>query len=722
MGPLEVRSGGALVSLRRGHPCTVLVSLLLRSGHAVPVEVLIDQVWRDDTPMNPTNALQIHVSYLRRALSPNAGDTAPALRTVAGGYVLDVEPEQVDLHCFERAVASVIRRLSTPSRESVEVAAQEVAVALALWRGDPLSDVGDQPFALVEISRLQELRAAALEQQIECSCCSDTMSRPPRHSVGSSQSSHCANDCARNSCAPSTGADAKPTRSARSTRPERCWWTSWESSRARRLQLLQRLVLAHDPSLDWQPLIAGESDSQPSEMGVAGSRVYAPTLPATTTRLVGRDAELLQLEGALLEHRLVTLTGPGGAGKTRLALEAARAVASSRPVWLVELAEVGDPSVVEFEVARAVGVDTGTAPLDGVAIRIGGESGLLVLDTCEHLIDACAAVSNRLLRSCPSLSIVATSRQMLGVVGEAAFPVWPLGVPAAGATFLDIERSDAVQLFCERSRAVRPDFALTASNVDDVARLCRAIDGLPLAIELAAARTIVLSPERIVDRLDDRFALLDRRGSAVDRRQQSLRTTIEWSYELLDDEQQLFFRRLGVFAGRFTLEAAAGVAADGCSSDPLDLLSAMVERSLVVSGGDDTYHLLDTLRAFGVDRLEREPEQAMATRERMAQWLIARCEMLEPRLRSAEQLDAVAKLEQELTESPRRARVEASGRRWSRSGFISHAYWSGSGRSKAPATRPRGGFDKRQRYRTSIEPRALACSRASVSTSCCSET
>ena len=303
-------------------------------------------------------------------------------------------------------------------------------------------------------------------------------------------------------------------------------------------------------------------------------------------------------------------------------------------MWLVELAQVTDPADVANELAAAVGLATLTDPVDALAARLADRPGLLVLDTCEHVLDASTALATHLLRMCPAIGILATSRQALGIAGEVLWTVPPLRLPTPGAAMDDLRASEAVQLFAERARAVRRDFAVDASNAEQVAAVCRVLDGLPLAIELAAARTRVLSVSSILARLDDRFSLLTAR-SPGDSRQRSLRTAIEWSHELLDDDQRTYFARLGVFAGRFTYDAASAVAADGLATDPLELLTALVDRSLVVTDGDDSYRMLDSLRAFAAERLATAEDEQRETSARLAHWLADRFAMADERLRSA---------------------------------------------------------------------------------------
>ena len=479
----------------------------------------------------------------------------------------------------------------------------------------------------------------------------------------------------------------------------------------RDLQLLHRAVLDHDPDLDWTP-----RGTLSSSLASAPSAVPPTSLPASTTRLIGREREMARIVELLAENRMLTLTGPGGIGKTRLALAVAERAANERPVWLVELAELDDPAVVPYEVARAVGVTDAADPTEALQVRIGDQPGLLVLDTCEHLLDVCADTAHGLLRRCPALRILATSRQPLSVPGEVAWPLRPLALPPVAGSFDELHDAEAVRLFVDRGRAVQPDFELEVAQADDVARICRLLDGLPLAIELAAARVAVLSPSGILRHLDDRFALLSRVGRAADVRQRSMRTAIAWSYDLLDDEQRVFFARLGTFPGRFTYAAAVDVAAHDLHAQPLDLLSAMVDRSLLVVDGDESYRLLESLRAFAVECLDRHPSERDAARERLARWLATSCDSADRELRGPPNRPrSTACVPRSRTCEPSwpgrsPTEIRCSVCAW-------RVRWCGSGRSRARVRRRFAGCNEPCWRPDSVTMSAPACSKGSGSTS-----
>src|SRR5215472_1757733 len=291
-------------------------------------------------------------------------------------------------------------------------------------------------------------------------------------------------------------------------------------------------------------------------------------LPAELTSFVGRRGDLAEARRLLAGSRLVTLTGVGGVGKTRLALRAAAGLARAfrDGVWLVQLDQLRDEALVAQAVARALGLQdrAGYAPAAALADYLAGRQLLLVLDNCEHLVDEAAKLADLLLRAAPGLRLLATSRETLNMTGETVLAVPPLAAPEAGRrlTVAELARFPAVGLFAERAAQVIPGFTLTEANVAAVVRICRRLEGLPLAIELAAARLPVLSPEQIDTRLGDRLGLLTRGGRTRPARQQTLRASIEWSYELCSQAERLLWARLSVFAGGFELDAAEGICAD----------------------------------------------------------------------------------------------------------------------------------------------------------------
>src|SRR6267378_2361866 len=338
------------------------------------------------------------------------------------------------------------------------------------------------------------------------------------------------------------------------------------------------------------------------------SQPAAAGFPAQLTTFVGRQKDLASLQGMLSESRVVTLTGIGGCGKTRLALELARnlQVRDKRRVWLVDVSAVGDPALLAQTVAASLGVAGRGSSSDALMDRFRRASGVIVLDNCEHVARACAELVASMATQCPNVRFLITSR-------ETTWRVQPLDVPVENSSVEHLARVESVMLFMERARLAEPGLDLDQSNAGVIGDLCRRLDGLPLALELAAARVGVLSPSQILARLDDRFALLGDGRQPRPARQQTLRATMEWSYDLLTDEEQLLFRRLAVFTGSFNLEAAVAVCAiDQLRSESfVRLLGQLIDRSLVSATGpmrgEIRYRLLETTRAFASELLSAEP-------------------------------------------------------------------------------------------------------------------
>jgi predicted ATPase len=343
--------------------------------------------------------------------------------------------------------------------------------------------------------------------------------------------------------------------------------------------------------------------------------VAAAHLPVQLTSFVGRDAELTQLRELLAQNRVVTLTGAGGVGKTRLAIQAAAAMAGEfgDGVWYVDLAPITDPELVPIAAARALGLpdQPGRSTMDTLTRFIGDRQVLVVMDNCEHLLDACAALIVALVGACAGLTLLATSREAIGVAGEVSWRVPSLSLA-----------DEAIELFTDRARHARPDFTLTDDNAATVGEICRRLDGVPLAIELAAARVRALSLAEILDSLHDRFRLLTGGARTAVRRQQTLRASVDWSHALLTEPEQVLLRRLAVFLGGFDLDAAQAVAGGGelARYQVLDQLALLVDKSLVVaddSGGRTRYRLLETVRQYALEKLGESGEaDAVRTRHR----------------------------------------------------------------------------------------------------------
>lgn len=607
LGTIEVIGAAGALTIRDGMPRKLLAALTIRAGAPVSVDVLVDDLWTSRTPTDARNSLQVLVSYLRGKLSSVADDIT--IERGSWGYQLVVaDPLVIDAVHLQRAVDATPSQWEGVAPKKIEAQLADLNEALTLWRGNPYADVMYEEFAQAEVARLQELRVIIQERQAngllalgrtqEATSLLQPLvvEHPLRESVWA----------ALILALYRSGRQADALRAYATAREHFVEDVGLEPGPE--LRDLERRVLAHDPTLDWM-----SRESAPASTRQAPTRVIDAELPAVESRvpvpvsgLVGRDFEIQAVAELLETHRLVTLVGPGGVGKSRLGIEVARGALDHSTVLFIELGAIRDAGDVAMTLAAEVGVSAmpGVDPLEAVAVRLGSRPTLLVLDTCEHLVDALAAAASLLLRRNADLRILATSRQALGVGGEVSWPVPALELADEGAgSVTAVTASGAVRLFVERARRAKSDFELTDDNAADVARICRTLDGLPLAIELAAARVNVLSPARIVQRLDDRFALLSKGERDAEARQQSLRSAIEWSYQLLGATEQRFFARLSVFPASFDLDAAEAIAGGGLDDDALELLGGLVERSLVVAAGTDRFSLLDSLRAFAAVQL-----------------------------------------------------------------------------------------------------------------------
>jgi predicted ATPase/DNA-binding SARP family transcriptional activator len=582
LGPVEAVRAGREVALGGPKQRAVLALLLLEAGRVVPAGRLVEAVWRGSPPPGAAKTLQSYVSRLRTALEP-----AGALVARAGGYVINAEPGLVDADRFEGLVAAGRAALG---QGDAAAASECFTEALSLWRGRALADVCEvEPLAL-EAARLEELRLAAVEGRVEA-------------------------DIGLGRHAEVTG--ELESLIAEHPLRERLWrllvlalYRDERQADALAAYRRARAVLTEELGLE-----PGE-DLRALEQAVLRHQVPAPpplprhNLPAPLTSFLGREQDLATLDRLLKQARMVTLTGTGGAGKTRLALEAgARAVQRFRDgVWLADLAGVSSEGLVAAQVMAALGVRQAREMpvLEALRYRLRSAELLLLLDNCEHVLDPCAGLTGALLRSSPGLRVLATSREPLGVPGEVVYPVLPLTLPAESADEREIAGSVAVRLFLDRGSAARGGATTGLAPVAVAGRICRKLDGLPLAIELAAARLSTLSAVEIEANLADRFAFLAYRRPAADPRHQALRAAMDWSYDLLPAQERRVLGELSVFAGSFGLAQVAEVCSAGNRAAALDMVDRLASKSLVAAepGEDGTrYRLLETVRQYAADRL-----------------------------------------------------------------------------------------------------------------------
>jgi predicted ATPase/DNA-binding SARP family transcriptional activator len=644
LGPLEVAEGDRQVPVSGAKERALLAILLIHTGEVVSADRLIDELWGSDLPASPSNALQVVVSRLRRALE---GTGAPnrqgeLLVTRKPGYVLEVDPEALDARRFERLVEEARQSAATDQLRASSLLGE----ALGLWRGPALAEFALEDFAQEEVAQLEEARIRAVEMKMEADLALG------RHDelVGELKALVAGN----------------PLRERLRGQLMLALYRSGRQGEALRVFQEGRKTLVDELGIDPGPELQELHQRillQAASLAVAPEAAAAPrnNLPAQVTSFVGRDLELREVKKLLRKSRLVTLTGAGGCGKTRLALEAARELVEAFPdgVWLAELEAVSDPALVSRSLGSALGIREdvalgvgGQAPqpvMDKLIDYLGGKELLVVLDNCEHLIEACAQVAESVLRSAPKLRILATSRERLGAGGEVLWPVPPLGLPRPEETSpQQLVQHDAVRLFVDRATAVQPTFVLDAEAAPAVHHICHRLDGMPLALELAAARVRVLPPQEIAARLDDRFSLLVSGSRTALPRHQTLRAAIDWSYGLLSEPERELFGQLSVFAGGFTLEAAEEVCGDGEveQTEVLELLSRLVDQSLVVphGGGKARFRMLETLRRYAAERLD-ESGKVEALQRRHAAYLLRLAERAAPLLRGPEQAVWLRRLE-----------------------------------------------------------------------------
>ncbi|MGW4563268.1 BTAD domain-containing putative transcriptional regulator [Streptomyces sp. NPDC004561] len=599
---------------------TLLAALALRPGRTAAPETLIDEVWAADPPQDAPAALQALVGRLRRALGRDTIASTP------GGYRLTATEDDVDLYVFERLAHTGTKALADGDPATAH---RTLTEALGHWHGPALADLPDRTAATrFEALRLEATRAraaAALDlgraQDVVPDLKELTAAHPydePLHAL--------------------------LIRALRDTGRPADALAAYESARRTLAD-----TLGTDPGRELRALHSSLLKQETPPIAPAPARPQERTgnLRPRLTSFVGREPELEAVRSDLHRARLVTLTGPGGSGKTRLAEEAAAALS---PAWLVELAPLDHPEAVPGAVVSALGLretvllstDLATPQADPTALLIehcAARSRLLILDNCEHVIGAAAALAETLLTHCPGLTILATSREPLGVPGESVRPVEPLAP------------EQAHRLFAERAKAVRPGADAVLRDTAAVAEICRRLDGLPLAIELAAARLRLLTPRQIADRLDDRFRLLTSGSRTVLPRQQTLRAVVDWSWELLDERERTVLREASVFAGGWDLAAAEAV----CSGPAADLVGALVDKSLVVAAPDGPgasggmrYRMLETIHEYATERAAEAPELRATAERRHRAWVRALVVEAEPCLRSAGQLPWISRLETEL--------------------------------------------------------------------------
>lgn len=625
LGPLRLHRGADELRLGAPKQRALLIRLLLDHGRTVPTDVLVEDLWAGTAPPSAVRTLQSYVAHLRRSLGEDAG----LIRSDAGrGYAIDLTGAGLDSDIAAQRWQDGQRLLAVGEADG---AVELFESALSLWQGAPLSDVAYEEFARGRIAELTELRANLVEARAVGLLALD---RAPE--AIAALEAHVADHPLREG--PHGHLMVALYRTGRISDALDVF-RRFEDRLADELGLdptpaivaVRDAVLRHEPVLAVGVATSSAAEQSGAAAATAVSGGLASTLPRLLHEVIGREDDRGRVIEFLETSRLVTLVGPGGVGKTTLATAAAQDIAEDQPddVWFVPLADERDGSRVTGAIGEAIGLAGDAATIAAVIARLRDRRALLLVDNCEHMTDAVASVVEHVLRSTTHLRVLATSREALGIRGEVQLVVSPL----AG--------DDAVELFMQRAQAVRPELDLTPYE-RDVAAICERLDGMPLAVELAAARVGAITPTAIAARLDDRFGLLNTGSRTAATRHRTLRDVIDWSHDLLSDDEQALFRRLAVFVGGWTLGAAEQVCDLEGRGDGLDRLARLVGQSLVVAR-DDRFSMLESIHVYATERLAATREGA-ELRKRHASWMTDLATELAPALRGAGQAQALAVL------------------------------------------------------------------------------
>ncbi len=618
LGPLEALHEGRSLPLGGAKQRALLAILLLHAEHPVSTDTIIDLLWGERPPTSAAKVVQVYVSQLRKALEyvDDSGATRRGITTTSGGYSLELDPDGLDSRQFENLVAQ--GRRAQDSGDS-QRAGELLGQALALWRGQAFADFEFERFAAAEIGRLEDMRLSTLEARIDA-------------------------DLALGRHAEVTGEleallAYHPTRESVAALLMLAFYRSGRQADAlevfHRVRTYLDVDLGLEPSVELREMHQRVLNQDESLRWVP--RLRSPhNLPSSSTSFVGRGDDLAALIGLLGDGRLVTLTGPGGSGKSRLAVEVARVfVDRFEAVQLVDVTELRSSNELLAAIAASLGEPEGiTGDLHrSVATAIRDREVLLLLDNADPLVAQVASAVSQLLGDCARARFLVTSREALAIPEEHVYAVGPLGV------------SSAIQLFSHRAAAVTPARSLDGDSVSHVEQIVHRLDGLPLALELAASLVRAMSPAEIANRLDDQLNLLGGDFRTPSSRHRTLRDIVDWSFALLDEDERRVLQGLSVFAGGFTLAAAEVV----CGAGALPVLTRLVRKSLVSAEdwlGDKRYRLLETVRAYAGESLDSDGGTD-SWQTLHAQYYLALAEEAEPHLKSADQRTWLAAIRRE---------------------------------------------------------------------------